>query len=324
MTWNRLRTSPTAVALGVGLWGCGGDALPETGSETEMPAGVVVAETVTTTVPLLLPAQLYVEHDAFVFARSLGIVEAVRADVGDRVRRGAVLADLEDEDQTIAAAQAEAAWETARRTAERMRELLESGAVSQAEADSAALAARRAELALRQARRDLTLTRVVAPFDGVVAQRRVRVGQLVEELDTLFRVTALAPLKVSVHVPEQAMTVAPGDSVEIRVPGRESVAAVVDRVAPTVDPASGTREVVARLPRRGDLMPGTAVEVRVGGEPRSVLAIPRDLLLEDRYVLVWEDGRSVLRAVTPGAVLPDGRLEIVAGLAPGERLVRRP
>jgi hypothetical protein len=48
------------------------------------------------------------------------------------------------------------------------------------------------------------------------------------------------------------------------------------------------------------------------------------VVAEQGYVLVWEGGRPVLRAVSLGAPLPDGRLEVTGGLAPGERLVRHP
>jgi hypothetical protein len=53
-----------------------------------------------------------------------------------------------------------------------------------------------------------------------------------------------------------------------------------------------------------------------------VIAVPRAAIAEEGYVLVWENGRSALRAVTLGADLGDGRVEVVSGLAPGERLVR--
>lgn len=305
------------------LAGCGAEALPETGAARGERVEFVTVDTATAVVPLVIPAQVYVEHDAFVYARSLGIVESVRADVGDRVRAGQVLAQLEHADQDIALADAEAAHDAARRTADRFRELAGTGAVSRADSELAVTSERRTALRVRQARRDLELTRITAPFAGLVAQRRVRVGQLLDDLDTLFRITALAPLKVSIQIPEHAGTVAPGDSARVVAPGREPVPAVVDRVAPTVDAASGTREVILRLAARSGLHPGMAVDVRVGGTSRTVLAIPRSFLLEDQYVLVWEDERQVLRTVTPGSLLPDGRLEIASGLAPGERLVRR-
>ena len=55
---------------------------------------------------------------------------------------------------------------------------------------------------------------------------------------------------------------------------------------------------------------------------RQVLAIDPAAVAEEGYVLVWENGRSVLRGVTLGATLPDGRVEVVTGLAAGDQVVR--
>jgi multidrug efflux pump subunit AcrA (membrane-fusion protein) len=68
------------------------------------PASLVTADTVTVEVPLSLPAQLYVEHDAAIYARSPGIVESILADLGTRVNAGQLLARLESADQAIALA----------------------------------------------------------------------------------------------------------------------------------------------------------------------------------------------------------------------------
>ena len=83
---------------------------PARGTETASltaPAPVVVSvDTVTLQVPLRLPSQLYVEHDAAVFARSSGVVQSILADLGSRVRAGELLAQLETTDQEIALSQA--------------------------------------------------------------------------------------------------------------------------------------------------------------------------------------------------------------------------
>lgn len=299
---------------------CSGDAVPERTAVSEPDVSLATVDTATVEVPLMLPAQLYVEHDAYVYARSTGIVEAVLVDIGDRVRRGQELARLENEDQGIALEDAQASAENVQRLLARFRELAGTGAVTVADSERAELDARRVELQVRQARRDYDLTRAVAPFNGVITARTVRPGRFVEEFDPLLRVTALRPLRASVQLPEQAGAVEPGTSTAvIALDGRE-VEATVERVSPIVDATSGTREVIVRLAAGSGLEPGASVHVRIGAEPRSVVLIPGDAIAEGGYVLVWQNGRTALRAVTVGATLGDGRLEVVSGLAFGERL----
>ena len=157
--------------------------------------------------PLSLPSQLYVEHDAAVLARSTGVVEAILADIGTRVAAGQPLARLESTDQEIALAQAREQADNAVQRVERQRALATAGVVTRADSEQVEFEHRAADLALRKAQRDYDLTRIVAPFAGVVTSRMTRVQRLVNPGDSLFRVTALAPVLAAVRVPEAA---APG------------------------------------------------------------------------------------------------------------------
>ncbi len=93
------------------------------------------------------------------------------------------------------------------------------------------------------------------------------------------------------------------------------------RASPVIDPASGTREVVLQLTKGVRLPPGSTVTVRIGSEARRVVAVPREAI-SDGYALVWDADRTSLRQVTVGGELPGERVEVVSGLAPGEKVVR--
>jgi RND family efflux transporter MFP subunit len=303
--------------------GCGGRA--ESEAAAPPPAAELAlhtAETITVALPLSLPGQVYVEHDAWVYARTTGVAESVLVDLGAGVRAGQLLAQLEHVDQEIAVGQAEVAYQNARREVERQRQLAQSRMVAAADSERAEADFRTADLALQQARRNLELTRISAPFSGVVAARVLRQGRLVQPGDSLFRITATAPLLVAVHVPEPAArSVSVGASAWVESGGAGSAATVI-RAAPTLDAASGTREVVLRLQREARFQPGSAVTARLGGERRRVVALAAEAVADSGYVLVWQDGRTTLRAVTVGARLPDGRIEIISGLAAGDRVAR--
>ncbi len=105
--------------------------------------------------------------------------------------------------------------------------------------------------------------------------------------------------------------------------GRRHPARVL-RASPVYDAASGTREIVLRVGAKSGLKPGARVTVLLGTNPRTVLAIPREYLADQGYVLVVEQDRTVMRQVRAGGELPDGQVEIQSGLAAGERLAPVP
>ena len=281
-------------------------------------------DTATVEAPLELPAQVYVEHDAVVVARAQGTVDSLFVELGDRVNGGQTLATLENTDQEIALANAEAGYENLERVANRARALNKSGVTTPAELEQSDFQLRTAEIARRKARRDLELTRVIAPFAGVITSRLARPRRFVAVGDTLFRVTEAAPLYARIRVPESsARLVRIGERATIVGANGGRAAATIVHAAPIIDAASGTREAVLRLgPEVGSLVPGATVTVQLGRERRRVVSVPRAAIAPEGYALVIENGRSTLRSVTLGGDIGSGRVEVVSGLSPGERLAR--
>ncbi len=308
----------------VGIGACGRQSNAAAKRPAATAAAGILVDTTTVRAPLQLPAQLYVEHDAFVVARSAGNVDSVMAELNDRVSGGNQLALLENADQQIALAQAEASYDNLGKAVVRARAVTKAGGITQADSEQAELQYRQADLVRRKARRDMELTKVVAPFSGVVTARYARPGHYVNVGDTLFRVTETAPLLVRVRVPESsAASVHVGDHAAVAADDGANAAAVVTSAASVIDAASGTREVILRISDGTRLIPGNSVTVRLGNQRRHVVAIPRDAVAPDGFVLVVENGGTALRPVTLGADLGDGRVEIVNGLSPGERIARR-
>lgn len=288
-------------------------------------ATIATADTATVQVPLTLPSQLYVEHDAIIYARSAGIIESVLVDLGSEVLAGRPLARLESTDQRIALDQAQEKLSNTRQTVQRQRSLKAAGVVTEADSERVEFEYREATLALRKAQRDYDLTRIVAPFTGVVTGRTARVHRLVSSGDSLFRLTALRPILAAVHVPEpSAGGIAVGAEAEVVGLDGSRARARVIRASPIIDAASGTREMILQLstgqPRLG---PGTSVSVRLGSERRQVVAIPRSAVAQDGYALVWSDDHTTLRALTLGSELDGNLVEVVSGLAPGEKVLRK-
>jgi membrane fusion protein (multidrug efflux system) len=117
---------------------------------------------------------------------------------------------------------------------------------------------------------ELETTHIVAPFGGVVARRYIRQGQRVSSGDKLFWVTAVEPLQVRFTLPEQySRALKLGDELALTSAASQSetASARVIHVSPVVDPASGTVEVIAVLAKPSGFRPGMTASIRVSGKP---------------------------------------------------------
>jgi membrane fusion protein, multidrug efflux system len=237
---------------------------------------------------------LVVENQIDVVALREGVVVSIIAQPGTAVRRGQLLARMDDRqisaDLEAAAARVRALqanlqnWQAETRVllADRSRaeklyaaqvipkEQLEH-AVYKEEADEWEI--KRETESLNNAKsvqQSLALekdkTNIFAPFDGVVARRYVRAGQKVAVGDRLFWVTALSPLEVKFTLPERYFgKLHEGEQVYLDsedVGGAGKFAAKIVQVSPVIDPSSGTMEVLARVTgNTSALRPGMLVNI---------------------------------------------------------------
>ena len=326
------------LALGIFAAACGGDAqsaqpaasagTTPTRSPTSRAGAQAefTVDTMTVDVPLELPAQLYVEHDAAVVARSAGTIDSLFAELGDEVPPGRLLAKLESEPQEIALAAAAATYDNLLVSTTRARALVKSGGMTIADSEQIASQLRQADIARRKARYDLDLTRIVAPFAGVVTSRLARPHRFVAVGDTLFRVTESSPLLARVRVPEgSAQNLHNGVAVVVVASDGATIGGRVIHTSPIVDAASGTREAVIELASHGAaLMPGASVSVRLAHGRQRLVVVPRAAIAADDFAVVVDAERSTVRAVTIGRALGQDRVEVISGLSPGERLARPP
>lgn len=282
---------------------------------------VMRADTMTVNASRAYLAQIYVEHDVAVAAQASGVLDSVFVHLGSAVRTGALLAVVDAGGQEIEAARARDRAERARAAMQRAQTLANSGSTTAVESEQLASELRQAELGVQAAERALTLTRVSAPFAGVVTARYARPRQLVAVGDTLFRVAEMGPQLVRVRVDESAArSVRLGDRALVRATtGSANASGAVAFAAPALEPASNTREIIVRLVASRFLV-GESVIVEMGSERRVAIVAPRAAIAADGYALIFQGDRTVMRPVTLGATLPGGRVEILSGLAAGDRL----
>ncbi len=294
----------------------------------------------------VLSGSLRADQQATVRAEVAGSVLETRAEEGQRVERGAVLARIDaavarEQDLSARSAlrSAEQQLEVARRNADRAEALLKSGALPPREAESARWNVTQSEAMVADARarqalagEQLAKTTVRAPFAGLVSHRGVRAGDTVAPGTELFTIVDPRVLRLEATVPaERFAELAVGAAVVVRANGSndDGFTGAIDRINPVADPVTRQIAVYATLPNAdGRLVSGVFVEGRVSTSARDVPSLPKSAI--DRTgavptVLAVRDGRIARVEVKLG--LEDEvseRVEIVSGLAAGDQVLVGP
>ncbi|MFZ0550314.1 MAG: efflux RND transporter periplasmic adaptor subunit [Steroidobacteraceae bacterium] len=301
---------------------------------------------------LVLPGNLQANYEAPIYARTNGYVRQWYVDIGARVHKGQVLADIEtpEVDQQLRQAQADLDMDIANQkladvTADRWRSLRTTDSVSKQEADEKISAAQASDAQVIAARDNVLRLRelvgfehVVAPFDGVITARNTDVGQLIDAGSgsgaALFRIADTHRLRLYVRVPqEDATAMQPGLKADLRLPDRPGVTydASLATTASAIDPATRTLMVELLVNNdKGQLLPGAYTEVhfRVPAD-----TVSRSFVLPANVLLFRGDGlhvatvdahdRVVLKAVTIGRDY-GASIEIVSGLSGSDQVILSP
>ncbi len=290
------------------------------------------------------PVDLRPLVQAEVGAKTLGYLDAVLVDRGDRVRRGQVLAlvrpsDLPDQ---LAAArgaltQTQAAAALARANKERAEQLAPSGVVSTQDLQQATTGSATAEAALAAAQANVAALavrlgemRIESPLDGVVSQRRLDPGVLVGPnagTGSILTVERVDVLRVFVPVNERdvgGLQLGLDAHVELDAfPGR-SYAGKVVRISPAFDPVTRTIDAEVQFKNPGELRSGMYGRgAIVTAVHRSAVVVPASALQisDDRYYAFVLRGEKVKRVEIQTGVDGGNWLEVVSGLQPGDEIV---
>lgn len=281
-----------------------------------IPVEVAVVEAAPLEVRRTFTGSLRGIRSATVRARTADEILEIPVRVGQRVAERTVLVRQSTQGSAAAVRQAEAAWEQARRTVERLTPLRERGAISEQDWDGAQTALRVAEANRDAARRAVVLT---SPIAGVITDVMVTAGSFPASGDPLVRVTDLSRVQVLLHLsPDQAAELARGQHAHL--PGADLLGEVT-RIALQADPETRLVEVELTFPGSDRVTPETLVqaEVVVGTRERT-LVVPRVAFQNGDVWVVDEDGAARRRAVRTGLMARD-RTEILEGLQEGERVV---
>jgi RND family efflux transporter MFP subunit len=328
--------SRTPLAVGVlilGLSGCGSGGHPPL--PPPLPGTpVVLATPAPAAAALPVPAigRLERADEATLAFLAAGVIERIEVDIGDRVRRGQLLARLTPTALEASVAQAEATLAQARRDVERAQSLRERALVPQQQLDDARTRADVAAAALKQSRFVARYGRIVAEADGVVLARLAEPGEVVAAGTPVLKLSGQgAGWRVRTQVADRdGLRLKPGDAARVRLDALGGEwPAVVERVGGEVDARSGGIAVdLALAPREGAaaeaLKSGLIARAWIEAAATVGLAVPTSALVavdEGRgRIFVAIEGRAVLRELTLGEV-GVAEVQVLEGLAPTDRVV---
>lgn len=249
-------------------------------------------------------------------------------DDGSYVRRGQVIAVLQQAQQSAQLREVEARAREAEQQLARVAELKDRGFATRADYDSRVAAAAAARAQAQGVSAEIGERVIRAPFAGWVSLRNISVGAIASQGTEIATISDLSTIKLDFTVPETMLaSLSPGQAIVARsdaYPG-EPFNGQIDTIDPVIDPNTRAVQVRARLPnpdRR--LRPGMLLTVTIEQSPRMALSVPELAVIgegEDRFVYtVGEDGRARRTPVRTGTRM-GGRMEIVAGLRPGQRVI---
>ena len=327
---------------------------------------VLADETVQTSVPtvsvvhpiaesadeeLVLPGTMQAYEESPIYARTNGYLLRWYKDIGSRVNKGDLLAEIDtpEVDQELMQARANrqqivAQLDLAKINADRYVSLRKSDSVSQQEADQQSSGYQQAKANLDAADANVrrleqleSFKRVYAPFSGVLTKRTVDPGMLINAGSTgpgkeLFDLARVDPLRVYVSVPQNyAPAIKVGTEATVTMqeyPGQKFKGTVV-RTAESIDPMTRTLLTEVDLPNKdGHLLPGSYGEVhfRAGINARKITVPVNSMLFRQegpRVAVVGSGGKVQLRSIAIGRDY-GATLEILGGVSIEDRVVINP
>lgn len=321
---------PTALTLAlISLSGCNKDAhSEEKKAEAVIPVEAKVVLLGDIAAAYAGTATLTAENEAWVSAKASGIVTRVLVEEGDIVKAGQTLAQLDTEKLALEAERhrtqlAKLENELARSSKLIAKNLISADAHEKLKFEVATLKA-----AYQMAALEVKNATVVAPIDGIIAERLIKTGNMVALNQATFRISDFDPLHAVLHVPEQELAklkVEQTAQVQADALRDKRFTGTIKRISPVVDPASGTFKVTVEVrDPAAQLKPGMFGRVSVVYDlHKAARLLPKDAVLaEDKSsaVFIVRDGIAYRQRVTTG-FSNDQHIEITDGLKAGDLVV---
>jgi membrane fusion protein, multidrug efflux system len=275
-----------------------------------------------------LQGSVVADEQVFITGRVPGSVSKVYIKVGDRVRAGQVVAEIDDDMVVQQMGEVQKRWELANEVYLKQDALWKQNIGSEIQLLSAKNNKEALDKTLATIQRSRELYQVKSPIDGVVDESMVKVGQAAAPGIPMATVVNFSKLKVKVDAPETyAGKIRQGNSVVVLFPDlKKEVSSKISYIGAAVNPANRTFKV--EIPIRANeagLLPNMATTVRVINYSNSnAIAVPINLIQKDLsntdFILVESAGRAKKMPVKVGQMYGE-KAEILSGLKTGDKII---
>ena len=249
---------------------------------------------------------------------------------GDEIKRGELIAQLDDSQLAAEVARAEAFHAQSHTTYERVKAVVEQKAGSPQDLDDAAAALKVADANLAVAKARLAKTRIVAPFDGIIGARRVSMGAFLRAGQAITDLANIDALRVNFSAPERFLSqLSRGAEVAVSTTAYPGYAlkGKITVIEPVLDAATRSARVVAQVSNPGrKFRSGMSANISaVLRERPNATTIPNEAVFgsgNQSFVFIVKSDSTVARvALTLGTRLANV-VEVIQGLEPGMKVVR--
>ncbi|WP_218944301.1 efflux RND transporter periplasmic adaptor subunit [Marinicella rhabdoformis] len=274
-------------------------------------------------------AVLEADRQATVTTKSSGIILEIKVEEGDLVKEGDVMMVLESDTQQLSLNSAKANYDKSLNNLKRAELMLKKGLTNTEQVDNLRFETKSLKASYDQAAMNLSFTQVKAPFDGMVAKRHVKIGNLIQNATAVFDVVDFDSLQAKISVPEHhwlLMKKGLPVSFDFDAVQNMKIDGHVERIAPTIDSSSGTFQVTVAVDNKDHILrPGLFAKAEIIYDQRKdVVVVDKDAIIrEDDMAFVYElDGEDGVKrtTVTLGYEMLD-TVELTAGILASQTVV---
>ncbi|MBN1552144.1 efflux RND transporter periplasmic adaptor subunit [bacterium] len=317
------------------LAGCGNPdtAKPVQAAVTSIPERIPVTTQAVTkgsiSAYLETTANIEAAIDITIYPKLSGQIEAIFVEEGDRVKKGQILARLDDDELRLGVQKTLVNKQQLQQKFQRIEELYKANMISEESYLDAKYNLENAEVSFQLASLDLSHSEVTSPIDGIVTRREISIGDRVQNSTPLFRIYDPKSLNINIFLPEidvhRLSVEMPATVIPESFPDHE-IQAKISRINPAVDPTTGTIKVTLDVrDTMNRLKPGMFTRVKIRTENKNdALLVPKKAILRSNgtvsVFVISEEMETIKKKLSVG-IEDSEYYEVIDGLAESDRVI---